>query len=246
MTIAATRYAQPYVESAGEREMQRRADLLRARLEADPTYAAAEAARRHRIERDPSLPDWLKDIYLDQTIFDNEQLKEMFDVSIQKIWDLSAPLQPKRRPRPHPRMTPEPDITVKVVGGRPSPGIQLGKATEWWVGAHRGLIDAINETLVPNKAPQRHGRTRGPEVVENWWFVEHADRIAAIKRINPDWADDPSSTTITALLQLPQRQELGITDRTIAGQVSRCLRVMRSQELSDRKRKMTKKTAKKK
>lgn len=246
MTIATTRYAQPYVQDTDEHETQRRAKLLRERLETDPLFAAAEEARRERIENDRSLPEWLKAIYLDQTILDNAQLRSFFGgVSIQKIWDLSAPMQPKRRPRPHPRMTPEPDVTLKVIGGRPSPGLQLGKAAEWWVGSHRGLIDAANERLVPNEAPQRHGRARGPEVVEESWFIEHAAEIETVKQLVPNWVDDAMSTTIKAVLDLgrnhptlmiPGTDLRGVRDYETARKVSRCLRVLRSRELEDRKK----------
>lgn len=237
MTIAATRYAKPYVHGTDDSEMQRRAGLLQQRLDTDPLYAAAESERRERIENDPSLPDWLKGIYLDDTILDNEQLRHFLGgVSIQKIWDLSAPLQPKRRPRPHPRMTPDPDVVLKVIGGRPSPGHKLGKAAEWWVGSHRGLIDAANERLVPNQAPQRHGRARGAEVIENRWFADNAEQIEKVQELVPGWVDEPLSTTIIALMDLRQAHpEVGIENREVAGQVSRCLRVLRSRELENRK-----------
>lgn len=245
--IAVTRYAAPYVEGTDDRELRRRAELLQTRLNTDPLYAEDDANRRHRIENDPSLPDWLKNIFLDRTILDNDQLKNFFGVSIQKVWDLSAPLQAKRRPRPHPRMTPEHDVFLKVVGGRQSPGLQLGKAAEWWVASGRGLVDVVNETLVANEAPLRHGRTRGPEVIEDHWFDEHAARIRKVKSLVKDWTDDPLSTTITALLELHRAHpELDIQDRTVASQVSRCMRVLRSKATAARKSKQMKKTPKKK
>lgn len=150
---------------AGNRaEQERRAHLLRERLNTDPDYAAKDAARVAAHRNDNTLDPRLRAVYLDQTILDNQQTKTLFGVSIQAVWDWSAPVQADRRDRPHPRMSPEPDVILgRAFGGvfaRDVPGVQAGKLIEWGVWTNRLVFDPYTGKIEKNTAAPRHGRPR--------------------------------------------------------------------------------------
>lgn len=135
--------------------------LRRHRLANDPEYAEEDRLRREWHLADPDLDPRLLDLYLDTTILDNEQLREFLGgLTIQKIWEYAAPVQKERRPRPHPRMSPEPDVVLNVIGGREGPGVQRGKAAEWWRWSNRGMWIAETGEMVKNPEAARHGRAR--------------------------------------------------------------------------------------
>lgn len=132
--------------------------LRRHRLATDPEYREEEEARWARLDADVDMDPNLRAIYEDATILDNTQLVEMFGVGKLQIWNLAAPEQKDRRPRPHPRMSPEPDVVLNVVGGRDGPGIQLGKAAEWWRQSNRGIWLAVEDQMIKNPERGRYGR----------------------------------------------------------------------------------------
>lgn len=157
---AASETAGPKAEKLGEVRDYLRDILRRRRLATDPDYRAKDEKRRRRILDDPDMLPWLKKLYLDTRIVDNNQLTELFGVGILQIWNLAAPEQKDRRPRPHPRMSPQPDVILNVVGGREGPGVQLGIAEEWWRKSNRGMWLARESEMVKNPERGRYGRPR--------------------------------------------------------------------------------------
>lgn len=150
--------------------------LLQRRLASDPEYAEEDARRRERILADPDMDKREKDLWLSRTIVDNTQIEALTGLTLHRLWTLATPRHGEKVPRPHPKVTPEPDVSLR---GDPSEapdnmsaGYQLGKVIEWWKHSHRGVWDAINGRYVRNRH-QRHGRrpaaprlrprkTRGP------------------------------------------------------------------------------------
>lgn len=147
-------------ERLGEVRDYLRDILRRRRLATDYKYRQEDEARRAHILADETLDPRLRDLYLDTRILDNKQLAQLFGVTVGQIWDLAAPMQEDRRPRPHPRMSPEPDVTLGVIGSREQPGIQRGKAEQWWRWSNRGMWKPVEGEMVKNTTRGRYGRPR--------------------------------------------------------------------------------------
>lgn len=141
-------------------EDRRRANLLAARMRDDQDYAAAERERRRRINHDTTLDPRLRDLYLDDTILNTEEVTRLAEVSVQKVWGWRSPAWEEFREQPHPRMLPLPDVALGRVGGKDVPGIKKGKVIEWLIATHRHLFDAATGETVKNPNPPRHGAPR--------------------------------------------------------------------------------------
>lgn len=142
-------------------EDRRRINLLAERMRNDPAYAEAERERERRIREDDTLDPRLKELYLDNTILNTEEVRQLADVSKQRVWNWRAPAMGERREKPHPRMIPDPDVTLMVVGGVDVPGHKRGKMWEWLIAdTNRFRWDPVSGKPYKNPNPPRQGAPR--------------------------------------------------------------------------------------
>lgn len=116
-------------------------------------------ARQARIMADPTLPDAVKEAYLDRTICDTRTSAQVLGANTHRVSELRRGADPLLNLNPHPLILPPMDTVECYNYGHPSPGVELGRLLEWAVqrGTHT-LVDPAGRTLA--KRQWRGGRPR--------------------------------------------------------------------------------------
>lgn len=131
-------------------------------------------ARKARLDADVAIDPRRRDIFLNPTIWDTDEVAVFLGITANRVTGLRANIADedgKLLPasafvddgteKPHPMVFPSLDVILRVMFGFVHPGVEAGRVAEWAEHSNRVVFNPATGLFVPNSI-RRHGAAPGP------------------------------------------------------------------------------------